>query len=453
MAVATLKRSGLSGSKGRRVKAPPWKRPSDWPKLPVVNVGESKFVALHAVYDHDANFCTVSAAVTGGYTVDWGDGSAPENFASNAQANHVYNYATVPGAPTSEGFKTVIVTVTPQTASQWTTLNLALKHPQAGLIGNYATGWLDVRVAGPSLSTLVVGVGSNVVNPRTMRQFEFVGTHNFSASMQAFFSGCSGLENVILPRSFTSGILNLSSLFSNCGALTSVPFLDTAAATNLSSLFAGCLSLVSVPPLDTHACTNFSSMFSQCAKLETVPWMDTSAGNTMNNLFNGCTALKSVPALDTHLNTNFSTFYQGCSALKSVPALDMSAGVTLGSMFSQCTALKSIPAMNTSAATSMSSMFLSCASLEVIGAFDMSAVTTAPNLSSIFSGCNSLGKMGGYGARFGFTLSARLSAAELNRVYTNLGVPSGAQTLTRAANFGAAASDTSIATAKGWTIA
>lgn len=451
MTVATLAEAAL-GQEKRRVKAPPWQRPKDWPALPVVNVGDQKFVGLHAVYDHDSNFCAVN--VSGAYTVDWGDGTAPQNVAGGTSAFHTYDYASLASAVTSEGFKTAIVTITPQGAGTLTTVNLAVKHSQAGLISNYATGWLDVRVAGATLSTLVVGLGSNNVNPRNLRQFEFVGPHNMNAAGgAAFFSGCTALESVIVPRSFTSALTTLAGFFQTCAALRSVPPLDTAACTNFSGMFNGCSSLRDFPVLTTSAGTNFGQMFQGCIAMEVAPsWLDTSSGTAFNSMFQGCSLLKSVPLYDTHAGTNFASMFSGCGTLRTVPQFDTSAATTLSQMFLSCTALVAVPSLSTSVCNNFGSMFSGCAALQSVGTMDLSAASSTANVGTMFTGCASLSKLGMTGARFGFTIVGKLSAAELNRVYTNLGIASGAQTLTVTGNYGTSGDDTSIAIAKGWTV-
>ena len=78
---------GLGGGSGTTG----WQRPSDWLALPTVTAPEQKFVGLLAVYNSTANF--VALRVRGAYTVDWGDGSAPENVADNTTAQHQYSYA------------------------------------------------------------------------------------------------------------------------------------------------------------------------------------------------------------------------------------------------------------------------------------------------------------------------------------------------------------------------
>jgi surface protein len=53
--------------------------------------------------------------------------------------------------------------------------------------------------------------------------------------------------------------------------VTTVPFLlDTSQVTNMSSMFSGCAALTTVPELDTSKVTNMFSTFSGCAALESV---------------------------------------------------------------------------------------------------------------------------------------------------------------------------------------
>ena len=61
-------------------KKEPYFRPADWLPLPKLTSEDQKIVGLHAVWPHDSNFCAIQVA--GAYTVDWGDGSAPQNYAS-----------------------------------------------------------------------------------------------------------------------------------------------------------------------------------------------------------------------------------------------------------------------------------------------------------------------------------------------------------------------------------
>ena len=183
-----------------------WSRPSDWPVLPTVHDGDQKFVGLHAVFNHDSNFIALSA--TGAYTVDWGDGSAPENIASGVQANHVYDYATVSSQVTSRGYKTCVVTVIPQSGNL-TGINLSKKHVQAGL-NNYSTGWLEIAIGGVFSATgLVIGTTGPVLH----RMLEsIVSLFNTSAvtNMYSMFNGCYSLSTVNMAN------IKVSVSFSGC---------------------------------------------------------------------------------------------------------------------------------------------------------------------------------------------------------------------------------------------
>ena len=101
-----------------------WQRPADWLTLPNVVATDQVFYGLVAVFNTPHNFHTFRAQ--GNYTIDWGDGSPPENIASNATAYHDYNWANVPSNTlTSRGYRQCMVTVTPQSGQS---LNLSLIH-------------------------------------------------------------------------------------------------------------------------------------------------------------------------------------------------------------------------------------------------------------------------------------------------------------------------------------
>jgi hypothetical protein len=94
--------------RGTSADTPFYTRPDDWLKLPPVVAGDEKAVALHAVFDTDANFCALICQ--GGYTVDWGDGSAAEDVASGVQAEHLYDYDDLDAiTECSRGYRQAIV--------------------------------------------------------------------------------------------------------------------------------------------------------------------------------------------------------------------------------------------------------------------------------------------------------------------------------------------------------
>ena len=216
----------------------PWTRPADWLPLPTVVSGDQKVVMLVAVFNTVGNYLAFS--FTGPYTVDWGDGTAPVDYASGVTAQRSFAWGDYSASTvTSEGFRQAIVTITPQAGQNLNTVNLNLRHSTPTVA--HSTGVLDVRVGAPYIS----GFSFNPSNVgfRMLRQFEWVGA-------------CS--------------ISDFTNMFYNCTSLTSIPALNTAAGTSFTYMFYGCTSLTSIPALNTAAGTSFAYMFYNCTSLTSV---------------------------------------------------------------------------------------------------------------------------------------------------------------------------------------
>lgn len=401
-------------------EAPVWDRPDDWLDLPVVNVGDQKFVGLWAVYDNDSNHC--SCIVNGNYTVDWGDGSAPQNVAAGVQADHNYVWTDLSsGTLTNEGFRQAIVTITPQAGQNLTVVNLYTRVAGSG--NGACSGWLDIKMAGSLVTTFGLGTGVSTIIHRNLQHFEYVGPSSITAQT-ATFQQCTALKTI-----------------------TGTEW--TALMTNLSSFFSGCLSLIEIPLLDTHSCSTFTSMFTGCASLREIPLLNTSAGTNFASMFSGCQQLEEIPLLDTHLSTTCANMFLNCTNLKIIPLLNTILCTNFSGMFNGCLSLKTVPVFNMAAATNVTTMFSNCASLAIVPAIALPATTGA--LTNMFAACTALGKILMTGIKNSINLPCRLSAAELDRVYTNLATVSG-QTITVTGNPGTTGDTPSIAIAKGWTV-
>ena len=291
-------------------------RPSDWLPLPSIGASEQKFVGLHAVWP-DSNFLALKAV--GAYTVNWGDGLT-ENFATGATAEHTYDYDDVDlaGTESSRGYKQAIVTVTPQAGQTLTCLYLHVKHSQVGL-QKYSSGFLDIAVNAPSMTTLTIGVQTPGINTQTIHM----------------------------------GILESVTLGAN-------------SVTNFNRIFYKCASLQAIPALNTAAGTTFDCMFSFCASLQTIPAFDIAAGTNFTSMFNGCTSLQTIPALNTAACTNFSYMFYNCTSLQTIPAFDIAAGTNFDSMFNGCTSLSNCDVTGTGYNISYNNCKLSAARLNEI---------------------------------------------------------------------------------------
>ena len=216
-----------------------WTRPVDWLALPDVVEGDEKFVGLYAVYDHDSNF--VALRCRGDYTVDWGDGTI-ENVADNVTAQHVYDsddYNTL-GKDTecSRGYRQAIITVTPQAGKHLTSLSLNYKHSQAGL-GDYRSQWLDVKLAGALLSSIVIGANSTM-----LEQCHIVGDLSIT-SAESMFENCYSLQS--LPLWDTSSVTDMSYMCNSCSSLQSLPAFSVANVTDFTDWVTTCPSLGAAP--------------------------------------------------------------------------------------------------------------------------------------------------------------------------------------------------------------
>lgn len=467
-----------------------WTRPADWLTLPTVNVGDQKIVGLIAVFPNQSN--NIAITVAGAYTVDWGDGTAPANFATGVNASHNYDYTTLgSGTVTSEGFRQAIMVVTMQSGQTMTTANFTVTP--TGTINGYVMQYREIVMAGASVSTIGVG-GGGVTTLPAIRWFTYVGPSNctipkltnlsqlrgitgtqWTSTMtdaSNWLSGCSNLETV--PLLDFSSVTNLSSAFQNCVRLRSVPLFNTASVINMTSTFSGCQSLTTVPLFDTSHVTNFTSTFSGCVSLATIPLLVTSAATTMQSMFSSCNSLASIPAFDVGNCTLFSSTFSSCSSLASVPAsLNTVKGTDFSSMFINCSTLSAHPAMDVSLGINFTTMFQACISLAVI---NLPTSSKGTNFTSFCASCNSLRSLninmtlattvGQFqtsasslasviltGLRFTTSMaSLQLDATALDAMYTSLGTASGAQTITVTSNPGIATDTPSIATGKGWTV-
>ena len=406
----------------------PWIRPADWLTLTAPLESGEKFIGLHAVYP-DSNFLALSAA--GAYTVDWGDG-VTENFAANTAAYHQYDYnnTALDGTLSILGYKQALVTVTPQVAGTFTSLNLDRLHNKTGL-SKYVSGFLDIAISGQYLSSITI-MSSNILFDNLERANIVICDIRSSG----LFTSLKTLQDVYiyikerLPISVTfssnkATAVNhkllgghkvvLKSIVTTTGLVEGNVYFVVNATTNtfqlsktsggsaitltndgsgvfkpevdFTNMFQSCTSLTSVPLLDTSSVTNFNRMFSGCTSLTSVPLLDTSAGTNFSSMFNYCTSLTSVPLLDTTSGIDISYMFQNCTSLTSVPLLDTSAGTNFLSMFNSCSSLTSVPLLDTSAGTNFSSMFYGCTSLTSVPLLDTFKGTI---FSSMFNYCTSL---------------------------------------------------------------
>lgn len=154
----------------------------------------------------------------------------------------------------------------------------------------------------------------------------------------------------------------------------------------------------------------------------------------MNDAFQGCAALVSAPEMDTGEVEYMRRLFDGCSSLVNVPQYDTSRVGDMVGLFRDCTSLKSLPPIQAGMVTIISDMFAGCASMESV---------TLPGMGeSLLSG-----------QRLDMR-STKLSAAAANDLMHSLGTfpTSGGIPPELSLPSTATGADTSIATAKNWTV-
>ena len=359
-------------------------------------------------------------------------------FVINATANTFQVSATLGGsalALTNDGtgqllpYRVATVTITPQGGSNLTSVNLSVKHNQSGLQA-YSTGWLELAVATPNITSFNLGQGSTTTTTNYLQSLKInqagaisfssfcrnlVVLENFevastiaSSSVSNMFNGCFKLQTV--PLFNTVNATDFSNMFLNCRNLKQVPLFNTANVTAMASMFNGCVSLqtvplfntikvtsmngmftssgiITVPLFNTVALTNMNDVFSSCSSLVSVPLFNTASVTSSGNTFSGCSSLQTVPLFNTTNVTAMSNMFNGCTRLQTVPLFNTENVTTMASMFNGCSSLVTVPLFNTIKVTSMSNMFENCRSLQTVPLFNTVAAT---GINSMFSGCISL---------------------------------------------------------------
>ena len=190
--------------------------------------------------------------------------------------------------------------------------------------------------------------------------------------------------------------------------------------------------------IDYAACTHQFNTDTRQAWVEVVP----QSGQSL-------TILRFNTNHPAETNPNSSPNFAGVFGV--LPAL-----TTATSMFGACYALQSVNLPNLPALTTAASMFYACYALQSVNLPSLPVLTNATSMfgTTVESTClRSLRRLVTPGITAGFALLyGAMQAQELNALFTSLGTASGAQTIDIRNQPGSATCDTSIATAKGYTV-
>jgi hypothetical protein len=348
---------------------------------------EQKIVCLVAVYDTDTNF--LSFTIAGAYTVDWGDGVV-ENFTSGTASHHIYSFSSISaGTETSEGFRQVVVTITPQAANNITSINFRTRHPSTLAANIYSPQILELYVSAPNCTSFTLG-NFNTSTAQNLRYLQYAKIVNLSslANFTSMFGGCFELRKVEI---YNSSPTNISNMFAYCYLLTDMNTFNTSLVTNATYMFYSCNSLTTIPDFNWTSVVTFTNVFELCASLVDLPILSLPKATSLAGCFQNCYSLKKVILLNTGSVLSFASTFINCNSLTSINCFDTSSATNASSLFDGCRALVDIPSFNFSKVTNLSRCFANCTSVKTIPNLYTSSLLL--NVSSMFNACVNLVKV------------------------------------------------------------
>ena len=198
--------------------------------------------------------------------------------------------------------------------------------------------------------TSLYGFFRGLTKLETIKDLKYLNTEQVT-NMSYMFSDCSALTSLDLSNFNTAKVRDMSYMFYRCSALFSLDLsnFNTAIVTNMSYMFSDCstLSSLDLSNFNTAIVTNMSYMFFNCANLSSLDLsnFNTAIVSDMSLMFGSCSTLSSLDLSNFYTKEvrDMSYMFSRCSALTTIYASDkfVTSKVQSGiSMFSACKNLK-----------------------------------------------------------------------------------------------------------------
>ena len=326
-----------------------WIRPSDWLQIDnLVNVSDNKFVGLYAVfpaghYYESGN--TISVQCLENYTVDWGDGTVT-NYAAYSVATHTYDYNSIPAATTtSDGFRQVIVKITPNGGTFSTRLYTCYY--------NIFANWLDIIMSIPNLNAYALTLSDATCV--LLSKFTIIGTTK---------PGFALINIKYVPiRQFEIPYKNINSLsyllYCNAGIDELSDIITDATTINYVSTYS---HIRKVGNIEALSCTNAAYAFNSCL-VEEFGDIDIRNAPTTVGLLQSASLLRKIGVLNISSSESLSfAFTNSYSLSGEVNIISTSALQTLSYAFYGCLRISSIIISDASGVTDLVGTFGSCTS-------------------------------------------------------------------------------------------
>ena len=222
----------------------PWVRPADWPALPTSTSNEIDILA--AVFNESSNYVALQATVSSGtYTVNWGDGSAPQTYTSGTTASYQYSYsASGLGPLTAEGYKTAPIKVTPTTGGATITgFNSGVANSSISVAAG--NPYLDMQINAPNLTSLTISSSSWPCG--VLRHILITAIGAITSLYNTFFN-CYSLQSITFPSGSLASVTTLTNAFAYCYSLRYISFPTGALGlvNTTTSAFLSCVALARI---------------------------------------------------------------------------------------------------------------------------------------------------------------------------------------------------------------
>ena len=283
--------------------------------------------------------------------------------------------------------------------------------------------------------------------------YKLRGTINLNlplaSNLTQTFSNCIKIKNVNLTTSLS--LTSLNGTFISCYKLENVTISNTSNVTNAGDLFSNCVNLQKLPIMDVLKVQQANSMFRYCEQFTDFSQYTFRDLVSTYYMFANCFNVKKLPNINSTAITNSTSMLTTCYSLTDASNI-LVKGI-LVSTFEGCYTLQKIAPIDCTGVTSLQQTFYNCYLLEEIELTNCDSIAGTNCTYYTFNQCLLLRKLRAQGLKVTFSVAnCSLDATALNELFTSLGTPATTQIVTVKGNPGASTCDTSIATAKNWTV-
>lgn len=310
--------------------------------------------------------------------VDWGDGSATEDFNSVETSSmfHIYEEAGLYTISVSGQHSAMCIYPGYHEAHRNKVIT-ALNMNLPGYLGNSNTSLGEFKDC-----QNLTSFGPN---------FKFAST---ITNLVNTFNTCGNLVGVIpkLPSDFNG---SLNSTFKYCGKLTGfvTGFTIPTNVTDLTHTFNGCLMIDRLVSIPQGYSGSLLGTFRDCREVTTLPVGFVIPDNTTNltQTFRGCLKLTEIPLIPSGFTGQAGYTFQSCTSLVTLPtgfSIPNNSSVNIPGLFQDCTSLTEIPIIPPLYRGSLDYTFKNCSSLGLLP--EGFAIPKVSSLVGTFDGCTSM---------------------------------------------------------------